>query len=668
MSKSDEKSRETYKKMDRSHLPNTRYELSVIQKDLVERLFLRCKPLFEFCDVNEEQRDELLRLCDDTLYIVSRIWCCNLLPLFVPEAVPMKHFEEAKEKTYEAIARYTIGILKSRREDLEDAKDLCKEAHKLAPDQIETLTIELYISIALRDFDCVETDLRALYRKGKSRETYDALTNIMHNVMIHYAGTFTDEEKRRYLKLIQNWLKVIPYVSNERMSRNYYLYADYYVYVDYDTLKEYEYLRKLQEIDPLNVTVLISLAQICSRYEIGKFEEGIKYLDEALKATKDDSQIEIIKKNKVNCLLNARRFDECLSLSSEIVNQYPDEITLGNHARCLFELERYEEANECIEKLMLIAENECIYLEAAGIKYALKKYSEAVDLYKNALAFLDSGAMNVAIGDGNISLATPSGWKRTYYEIYDGILKAYFKLNDLISLDVYLHIAKEQFPEKHEWDIWEATLPQIRASKEEIESVKSELLKAREEMSKHKKMTREWALRLMQTQSKSLSLDLDTDDGWKKFEKEIDGIIAEMKDQSKQNEKLYKDTEERIDKQFPNLDITARDFLITAETLYALHKTSSIDFAAIVVEYCKVLEKQLRYLLGDRVDQSEVMLGQLIWLIVDKGISPYNRYKDQFLKINEYRKSSAHVGKLKKKDADEIRNIYFGLGLLQQLK
>ena len=61
------------------------------------------------------------------------------------------------------------------------------------------------------------------------------------------------------------------------------------------------------------------------------------------------------------------------------------------------------------------------------------------------------------------------------------------------------------------------------------------------------------------------------------------------------------------------------------------------------------------------------MLGQIIGVISNNNIHPFNLYLSDLQAVNQLRRNSAHTGLLTKNDADTIRNIFYTNNLLNNL-
>jgi len=171
----------------------------------------------------------------------------------------------------------------------------------------------------------------------------------------------------------------------------------------------------------------------------------------------------------------------------------------------------------------------------------------------------------------------------------------------------------------------------------------------------------------MQLQNNSEQLNLDENDDWTEYKKEMDNILNEMTQIINKESIIYRDAETFVNSTFSHLNNVSKEFLITAEALYEIHKSSIIDFAPIVVEYCKVVEKQLRVLLGSRISSETKTLGGVLYTINQNRINPYNQYLTDLYSVNRLRKSGAHTGNITKTDVDTIRSIFYTKHLLSRL-
>lgn len=96
--------------------------------------------------------------------------------------------------------------------------------------------------------------------------------------------------------------------------------------------------------------------------------------------------------------------------------------------------------------------------------------------------------------------------------------------------------------------------------------------------------------------------------------------------------------------------------MATAEYLFQHHKDSTIDFAPIMVEFCKVVENELRILLK----QDNLTLGQAIQQIEQFKINPLIKELSKLKEIYLCRNGSAHTGVSTKEKVERIRELLIG--------
>ncbi|MEG0692485.1 MAG: hypothetical protein RR444_05325, partial [Oscillospiraceae bacterium] len=248
-----------------------------------------------------------------------------------------------------------------------------------------------------------------------------------------------------------------------------------------------------------------------------------------------------------------------------------------------------------------------------------------------------------------------------------GLIQSYTQQQKYDTARAYLVLGQKTLGDCEEWAIWESLLPML----EDMSQAYSEAQKATEEsgqqMSMQKNYFRQWASKLMQLQGTSQQVDLDQPADWSAFEAKMDLVLEEMKSAIINHDVLYSSTKADVLANYQHLNSDSQEFLSTANILYDIHQNSYIDFAPIIVEYSKVVEKQLRILLVGQLSTGAKMLGQIIGEIDNRSIAPYNSYLIELRTINQLRKDSAHTGRLAKTDADDIRTILFSNGLLNRL-
>lgn len=425
--------------------------------------------------------------------------------------------------------------------------------------------------------------------------------------------------------------------------------------------------------NPLHFAFFYDACLICLSPDLNKIDEAIYYGDMGMKSMKGKMKKE--QANMMSC------YGVALASNNEIrgeeycqkaVELYPCDNTYFNYGKALHRLGKSNEGLVWAKKALYLHEDETNLVLLADIYSALNETEQALQYYEKAFNYIrdNEGSHFFSDEDGEKTYSIISSSAESAY--------LYYTLKNIISLLLrtkkqqyalaYLAIAKDFVPNHSEWDVFESMIDFMNYSQNEITSVKEELLKVKNDSEHKLKMSQDLVMRLIRLQDKSQDLNMDDTENWSEFENEINCIIDKMEEEAQKNSHLADGIKTRFEHEFSFLNKEAIHFLTTAEVLYEMHKNNEIDFACIVVEYCKVLELQLRKVMGDKIPASMKMLGQIIGLINDYNISPYNRYLRQLNKINDLRKKSAHTGSLSPKDVETIRTMYYDEGLLNLLK
>lgn len=370
-------------------------------------------------------------------------------------------------------------------------------------------------------------------------------------------------------------------------------------------------------------------------------------------------------------LMANEHFDKAEKLILDLIKRNPCNQNFSNYAELLKRQGRYEEALHWGNKALFLIEDDTTLLVVADIYKRMKKYEDAVEMYQLCLGHINARENVYKFDDANeytmYSMASNNSLDLILYEILKGIISSFNLQKDYENAKAYLEMAKEKLPQKSDWEIWDQTLLEIKVTVEKHKEIEKKLSETERCIGAQKNFIRNWAFKLMQLQNNSEQLNLDEDDDWTEYENEMENILNEMSQIINKESIVYRNSEAFVNSTFEHLNNVAKEFLITAETLYEIHKSSIIDFAPIVVEYCKVVEKQLRVLLGSKVPSDAKTLGGVLYTISNNRISPYNQYLTDLYSINRLRRSGAHTGNLRKNDVDTIRNIFYTNHLLSRL-
>lgn len=519
-------------------------------------------------------------------------------------------------------------------------------------------------------------DLKQYSDANKALERYED-TNVYNPMSVQiveeYQNAIEWANKKDYKEENKKGLEEITNTLFEKFGMNAGLCTvaiSYYLGIGNDALKAYELGKRSIEEYPNSVTYN-SLGWVCLTSEINRKDIAVGFFEKAIELAEDENLKKDITGNYFIALLENEQFKAAEKVMCDLINDYPCNQNFSNYSELLKRQGKLEEALEWGRKALFIVEDDTTLLVVADIYMKMKQYENAVFMYQKCLEHISVDKNVYRFQDINgkqmYSMASNNSLGMIMLEVLKGIISAYCFLREYEQAKAYLLIAKERMPQKSEWGIWEQTLPEIECANQRYIEIKEQLNQSSKKAVEQKRSIRQWALQLMQIQNYSEQLDLDENDDWEKYLEKMDEVLNRMIQAVNKDSIIYRNSQSWVNSTYAHLDADAKEFLITAETLYEIHKTSIIDFAPIIVEYSKVVEKQLRVLLGSQIPSSVHMLGQIIGVISSNNIHPYNLYLSDLQVVNQLRRKSAHTGLLIKNDVHTIRGIFYANNLLNNL-
>lgn len=550
--------------------------------------------------------------------------------------------------------------------ELNQAKYYCEKALELKPTNQSALKIMYGIALNLKEYD---EAAKALEKFSVTDISNPLCVQIVEEyqtaIQIANAGKHTDN--------IRDGLGRITDILLNKFDKNPGICAVvmmYYMGIGNDMLRAYELGKRSVEAYP-DATTYNNLGWICINPDFNRYDEAIGFYRTALELSNDNKLTINIKGNYFIALLSNGQLDEAEVLMKDLIKENPCNQNFSNYAELLKRKGDYEEALNWARKALFLVEDDSTLLVIADIYKRIKDYTSAIEMYKKCLDNVELNGNAYIFKDANgimmSSFAANNEMNWILYEAFKGIISAYNSLKEYNFAKIYLEIAKEKLPQKSDWSIWEETLADIELNNQLYIETKMKLDDCLENDKSRKTYIRQWALKLIQLQDETATLDLDTGDEWAVYEQKMNDIILEMSNIINREGILYQQKQHFINNSYPQLSTEAKEFLITAEVLYEMHSSDIIDFAPIVVEYSKVVETQLRMLLYNQLPADTHMLGEIIGFIRGNTITPYYNYLTDLSKINRKRRKSAHTGALSKTDADYVKNILYENDLLNKL-
>lgn len=444
------------------------------------------------------------------------------------------------------------------------------------------------------------------------------------------------------------------------------------------------YNNQVKKYPNTEVLYLYEIGRIC--LELKKFDEAEKYFRKLEKYENKNNyyikEKDPIQRNRtklyiaLSCLAQ-KKLDEAEKLFKEVEEEVPGNTIYHNLGRLYFEKKEYEKSKSYFEKALFISKDETSYKAYADALYFNKNYKDAIEYYKKTIAFIENenpvflynetGKTNEKM----LSYKTENTDIDIKKETYENIIYSYIELEDYINAKVYNEIASKEFKNDNIFEKMERTLNKLISYdknefnlKKQYEDVcrnlEKEKLLAREQSGKIKK----WALDLIKLQNNNIDSEISEEE-FNKFDKNIEKIIKMMKEEKSniKNNELFYNIEKEFKEKYNNLSYKALKFLTTGEYLYRVNKDEFIDYAPIMIEYCKVIELELNeYLIKKGIIKEKKMLGQINRILKDLNIVEISRFLDDIVLS---RNASAHTGRIKKEDVEHIRNIILDKGFLK---
>lgn len=627
---------------------------------------------YKYCCMNKMSKEEL-----EKLYITQY----QLTKGVKEEAVCKKILELGKKilsSTVEspcitgtyvnmAVAKRILYYIKNQSEDLLQAENYCYESLKLKHNNQAAIAQCFGICLELKKYKEAKKILEFYDKDEKLRNP------LSMQIVTEYQAAIGRANNEDFNTETKNVLDEITNILFEKFGKNAGLCAVvmmYYMGVGNDVLEAYELGKRSIESFP-SYQVYCNLGWLCAHSQINKLNDAVSYFAEAIKLCDDNNVCRRIQGNYMVALAENGKLEEALALGQKLIKEDPCNQNYSNYAELLKRQGNLAEALKWGRKALFIVEDDTTLLVVADIYRRLCDYENAEQMYEKCIEHINNKNNTYRFQDTDgvvlYSMAPDSSMNEILYEALNGLIQVYNSQKEYELARTYATVAKEKLPRKNDWEIWLKVLPEIENKTQLYESVKQKLEQSLNENKNQKTSFRLWAQQLIQLQDNVNGLDLDDGDEWEKYEEKMNEILVEMSKIINKESNVYQQKLAWINNAFATLDSDAKGFLVTAEILFELHKTSTIDFAPIIVEYSKVVEKQLRVKLGTQIPPDKHMLGQVIGCISSNHIAPYDAYLTDLQAVNNMRKRSAHTGTLLKTDVDNMRNIFYQNNLLLNL-
>jgi tetratricopeptide (TPR) repeat protein len=366
--------------------------------------------------------------------------------------------------------------------------------------------------------------------------------------------------------------------------------------------------------------------------------------------------------------------EKAMSILERHLQQAPNNTDIYNYARALFQLKRYNESVEYCNRALFLAEDESSLSLLAENYYCMKNYDLAAKTYREALAFLEKDNRTLIYIDANnkplISWQKDVWHEWWFRKIIGNLVPSYCIIQDYVSAKVFRDLALSKYSDMESLQMWGPIIDKQDELSEKYHDICNQFELEKKMAAERTNKIRQWAQSLMQSQKSNFctTIDLDNEENWGNFAQAVDSIIENMKNENGNNSQQYDDILRQTQRKYPRLEQNSIDFLTTAEYLYSVHKGIRMDFAPIMVEYCKVIEYELKKILGIFLaNRMELRFVDMIDLVRRNNINKLGNIADKLDKIRHLRNGSAHIGFSTEAKVLKVRQLLFDDEIINKL-
>ena len=652
-----------------------KYYLEALKKYDEYRIYYRLSNLLEAlnsilsADINIEKAD--LKFIKDESKISNIYYLKSLIYKAKSEIYGIDYSDVIKECIDNAInygCRNT-NLLKNIIEDVNISKLMLDLVIKenIGIDKLSKEIKKLNICIDNLEFEQIE----------------DTFKNLVNKEIIGIIGRIVrvKQDKELNIELIKLYENLLSKVNTNDIylvkillilykNVNEYLYSGYMLF--------HNQIKKYPKTEGLYLQEIGHICMLLKKYD--EAEEYFRKIEKEYKKISPKLYEDIKNSNKVDlgftCLVQ-NKLDEAEILFKEVEKEVPGNTIYHNLGRLYFEKKDYEQAKLYFKKALFISQDETSYGAYANTLYFNQDYKEAIEYYIKTIAFIEDESavfMYNENGEGsekNISYPLDDPNETIKKDAYENIIYSYMELEDYVSAKAYHKIATEEFKNEKVFEKMERTLNKLISYDENASEMKERYDEVCKDLQKERSLAKEqcgrmkeWALELIKLQDENIDIEL-TDEELAEFDKHIEKIIQMMKDEkstAKNNDLFYK-IEKEFKEKYPNINDKSLKFLTTGEYLYRVNEDEFIDYAPIMIEYCKVIELELNeYLMKKGILRKKQMLGQMNRIVKELNIVKISRFLDDIVLS---RNASAHTGKIDRSDVEYVRSIIIDEGFLK---
>lgn len=393
--------------------------------------------------------------------------------------------------------------------------------------------------------------------------------------------------------------------------------------------------------------------------------------------------------NRLCALNQLGRYEESLAMAPDIGGEYRDNTVLYQLLHACVSLERFDLAVQYGRAAVSLGGDE-MDMKSLGQAYLGKKdYARGVESLKAAIWYIkkhSDGKDSYDFMGRSVEKNIGTPIEESYAGIFKLLIQAYMDQGQYVEAEAAYREAQELVPDIHELSGLRRTLSAQQDLAEKSGEVEKQCRRLKKELTASRNTVDEYVQRMKNWSDKLVKCQMLTDDEvsdelWESAVRDkMDEVLRiAVESERASSGRFYERKLREVTKRFPKLSKPLRSYFATAEQLHANFKgNTAIDFAPVLVEYCKVVEGALwEYLLQSEDYQAHCQqwlsdsrnsktLGGAFSIAKTCG-KPLYRFRDDLEKLKKLRNDSAHVGVDRIPDVEWVRTYLWQGDLLDEL-